>query len=375
MSHGPRRQIIYDLDAARAVDDKSATIRADLEGALATQQIVATVTISMTGVITVTPRDAASRPTIEQLVKADHGDTTERRDCDGAVCIAITPRYAATIEKAALAIAIETTRARLVVLEVADATVIERAGKIVVEFPAANPRSDAIRSLIVRSGRLEFKIVDDGSTYMKQVFTHADRARDPEVAGEVDQWMDEAGAKHLDFYLVAHDHDTVTGRRSIERYLGDLAAQDPAFKIPADRQIGFERDEPPAEAKDRRPYWRTYYLDRTVQLTGAAIASAQRASDPNTNRPLVLLAFNRAGGQLFGELTARIAGKKLATILDDRIRSAPIINGAIRGGRASIMMGGSDPTSQERERDELYNVLKTGALPAPMVEVSSSIVP
>ena len=44
----------------------------------------------------------------------------------------------------------------------------------------------------------------------------------------------------------------------------------------------------------------------------------------------------------------------------------------IRGGRASITMGGSDVSRMEKERNELVNVLKTGSLPAPLHEESSS---
>src|SRR5262249_32649431 len=67
-----------------------------------------------------------------------------------------------------------------------------------------------------------------------------------------------------------------------------------------------------------------------------------------------------------------IVGQKLATILDDKVKSAPIINGAIKGGRASITMGGSDADRQIKERDELVNVLRTGSLPAPLREESSA---
>ena len=41
----------------------------------------------------------------------------------------------------------------------------------------------------------------------------------------------------------------------------------------------------------------------------------------------MLLDFNRYGGRVFGELTGEIVGQKLATILDDKVKSAPIING------------------------------------------------
>jgi len=63
---------------------------------------------------------------------------------------------------------------------------------------------------------------------------------------------------------------------------------------------------------------------------------------------------------------------RLATILDDKVKSAPTIENAIRGGRASITMGGSDPVRMEKERDDLVAVLKTGSLPAPLRESSHS---
>jgi preprotein translocase subunit SecD len=229
-----------------------------------------------------------------------------------------------------------------------------------------------------------------------------------EISAEVDQWRPEdGGGSHVDYYLMARDRQdtvpvvwarqhgcaidpatvqdgktrcTVTGRQVIERYLygdRDLAVKgvieaDPSFKLPDDRQIGFEPIEPPPDAKDRRPSWRTYYLERAVRLTGTAIANAAPSYDPNTGRPVVLLDFNRSGSRIFGDLTAQIVGKKLATILDDRVKSAPIINGAIRGGRASITMGGRDAQRQENERNELVNVLKSGSLPAPLREESVS---
>jgi preprotein translocase subunit SecD len=260
----------------------------------------------------------------------------------------------------------------------------------------------------------------DGSPYMTQLYRHLkpdrkDNSTEPEalrldIKAMVDQWRpDEGGATHTDYYLYAPDRmervpvewakkhtacltkDTVpgadgliecnvTGRQIIERYLfGDkllkyvgLAEKDPKFKVPDDRQIGFEVIDPQPGATEQRTFWRTYFLERAVRLTGSAISNAMGSYDPNTNRPIVLLDFNRYGGRIFGDVTAAIVGMKFATILDDKVKSAPIINGAIRGGRASITMGGSDPITQERERDDLVAVLKTGSLPAPLREESAS---
>jgi len=419
-AHGPRRRVVYELDVDKAVDDKAAELRRDLEAGLADASIVASVEVSavVLGAVTVTPTDGTTRPAIEQLIKADYADVVEPRACEStagpnAVCIAIAATYADVLRKTALGSAVETMHLRLVAMKVANPTVVEQDGQIVVEFPEDDVNGSAIRSLIQRTGTLEFKVVDDGSAYMKQVFAHVGstgasdeatdaRAIEEAITADVDQWRPEdGGASHTDYYLVAHDREallsperarrigcptnqleqgqarcSVSGRAAIEAYLAELEATDPThFKLPDDRQIGYQLNEPDPDAKDQRPYWRTYFLERAVQLTGAAIGNAEPSADPYSNRPLVLLEFNRAGARTFGDLTARIVGKKLAVIIDDKIASAPIINGPIRGGRASVTMGGNDPRRQEAERDELVNVLKTGSLPAPLREASSTVVP
>nr|HEX4315459.1 protein translocase subunit SecD [Kofleriaceae bacterium] len=261
----------------------------------------------------------------------------------------------------------------------------------------------------------------NGSEYMKKLYAKvgSDKQNNPtdpgalaaQIHAENEIWKpEEGGGPHKDYYLLAYDRDesiplaeakqigclrkdsvvvndmvtcSITGRHVIERYvLGvsdrdgkvlvkGLAQNEPSFKMPDDHQFGFEIVEPPPGAKDPRKYWRTYYLERAVQLTGSAVSNAFGQYDQNTNRPIVIVEFNRFGGRVFGDLTDKIVGMKLATILDDKVKSAPQINQAIRGGRASITMGASDPKVAEQERDDLVNVLKTGSLPAPLHEESS----
>src|SRR5262249_6170153 len=143
----------------------------------------------------------------------------------------------------------------------------------------------------------------------------------------------------------------------------------PDLRIPEDRQIAFEPiADPNATEKDkavglgRYDKWRSYYLEKAVRLTGSGISNAMGSQNPNTGRPVVLLDFNRFGGRVFGDLTSQIVGKKLATILDDKVRSAPVINGPIRGGRAEITLGAGDVQRQEHDREDLVNVLRTGSL-------------
>lgn len=377
------------------------------------------------GAVTVNLADDAKLAEVKAQIHSDYADTIEERACaqsDGAhaVCFKVSTSFANGLERSALANAVNTIRERINEKGVAEPSVVEKGENVIVELPGDpdDPVMQETREIIARTAKLEFKVVDDGNDYMSKLFKHVgnqgkeDAPTDPEAAkleikAKIDQWRpEEGGGNHVDYYLEAFDRDEsvpvawakkrgcfnrdsiveddkvrcrVTGRQVIERYLfGDkllgvkgATETEPSLKVPDDHQIGFEPIDPDPGGKERRTYWRTYYLDRAVRLTGSGISNAQASNDPNTGRPIVLLDFNRFGSRLFGDLTSQIVGKKLATILDDKVKSAPIINGPIRGGRAAITMGGSDVLRQEREREELVNVLKTGSLPAPLREESA----
>lgn len=421
--------IVYSIDLDKAIDDKASEIRRDLESRFADEKTAATVKTpsSPLGAVVVTLTDPAKREAALSAIQADYGGDTVSYDCaadqpPGSICFRVSSEYADGIKRAALTNAVTTIRERINEKGVAEPTVVEKGDEIVVELPGLDKAAiQETRDIIARTAKLEFKVVDNNSEYMKRLYAHVGsegkegkptepRAIELEIQAEIDQWRPEDGSGlQTDYFLLAHDREEwltldeakannclnkdnkekiengkvkclVSGRRRIELYLfGDkklnikgLVEIDPTFKLPDDRQIGYEFNEPTPEAKDRRNFWRTYYLDRAVRLTGSGISDAMGSYDPNTNRPIVLLDFNRHGSRVFGDLTAEIVGKKLATILDDKVKSAPIINGAIRGGRASITMGGSDASRMEKERNELVNVLKTGSLPAPFHEESSS---
>jgi preprotein translocase subunit SecD len=353
-----------------------------------------------------------------------------------SVCFKVSDNFGDSLKKSALTNAVTTIRDRINEKGVAEPSVIEKGDQIIVELPGLDDEAIAeTKDIIARTAKLEMKVVDDcstpspkgcttessthdGSPYMKKLFAHVGSDKkgnptDPEAAAlgvkaDVEQWKpDQGGGVHTDYTLVAYDRPetmpvawakkhgclnkdsivengktkcNVTGRELIERYLfGDkdlgyqgLVEKDPSFKVPDDHQIGFEQHLPYSEAKDQRTSWQTYYLERAVRLTGSSISNAYGSYDPNTNQPVVELEFNRYGARQFGDVTAQITGMKFATILDDKVKSAPIINEAIRGGRCQITMGGGDQMQKEKERDDLVAVLKTGSLPAPLREETAS---
>ena len=302
------------------------------------------------------------------------------------------------VRAAALKQAVEVIRDRIDNRGVTEARVASQGDQIVVELPGLDDEATAaLRSLITRTAALSFHVVDHDSALMRRLFARVGDeapARDADAAAlgitaHVDQWQLDPRSIAVDYYLTAADRDEVltvgearaigcvhggqasgsirclvSGRRVLERYLAALAVIDPVLAVPADRGIGYER----VEVEGQRPTWRTYYLVRAARLTGADLAAAELTYDPTTRRPQILVTFDRAGARELGTLTAESVGKKLAIVLDDVIRSAPIVQSTITGGHLVITLGGDDRDREAREAQELVDVLRSGSLPAPLME-------
>lgn len=176
---------------------------------------------------------------------------------------------------------------------------------------------------------------------------------DPRARLETDVWRAEDGSTHRTFFLMARD------RRAIEAAIG--AARARGVQLAPGSEIVFET----VEQRSEHPgtWVRAYALSTVVPIDGRMIERAEGSFDPNTERPIVLLDFTAEGAALFCDLTREISGRKLAIVLGGTVRSAPMINGPICAGRASIDMGGADPDRQLRDRDLIVEVLGHGALP------------
>ncbi len=120
-------------------------------------------------------------------------------------------------------------------------------------------------------------------------------------------------------------------------------------------------------ASSRRDrFWRTYYLHKRAPLTGEYLANADQTWDQQTGRPEISFEFDRQGAAISERMTGDNIGRKMAILLDDKINSAPVIEGRI-GARGRITLGGfGDPFAQQQEAKDLVGVLRSGALPAPL---------
>ena len=76
-------------------------------------------------------------------------------------------------------------------------------------------------------------------------------------------------------------------------------------------------------------------VQRRVMVSGDQLVKATQGFDQD-GRAVVDISFNTAGAKRFGRVTQENVNKPFAIILDDKVLSAPNINGPILGGRAQI---------------------------------------
>jgi preprotein translocase subunit SecD len=111
------------------------------------------------------------------------------------------------------------------------------------------------------------------------------------------------------------------------------------------------------DAGGRRPY----LVERRTLMTGDAITDATVRPGSATEGMAVDFVLDARGGKLFGDISTANVGRNLAIVLDNYVESAPVIREPITGGRGQIT-GRFDIT----EAQDLANVLRNGALPAPL---------
>jgi len=103
-------------------------------------------------------------------------------------------------------------------------------------------------------------------------------------------------------------------------------------------------------------------------LTGEVIVDARQEYD-EASRPAVSMRMNSEGARKWKRLTANNIGRRVAIILDNRVYSAPVVQGEIPNGNSSI-----SGNFTINEAQDLANILEAGALPAPTRIVEEAIV-
>jgi len=105
----------------------------------------------------------------------------------------------------------------------------------------------------------------------------------------------------------------------------------------------------------------SYIVKKRSVVTGEMLTNASPGFDSQTSRPIVQFRFNGIGSRRFGDVTRQNIGKRFAIVLDKKIISAPVIQGAINGGSGQI-----SGSFTEQSANDLSVLLRAGALPAPL---------
>jgi len=272
---------------------------------------------------------------------------------------AMRPAYETQLQDDAVAQAQKTLHNRIDQYGVAEPTIIRKGTDIVVELPGLRPEDfERVKKQIGRTAQLEFKIVDDDSDYMKKIAPEAKKVTGIEVSTE--SWTEkDSGKSHEDVYFRSKN------REALQKFFSGLTGE---LAVPADHEIGYEETQARGEDGGQTPdrFWRTYYMHKRAALTGEYLSNADQTWDQQTGRPEVSFEFDRQWASISERMTGDNIGRKMAILLDDKINSAPVIEGRI-GARGRITLGGfGDPFQLQQEAKDLVAVLRSGALPAPL---------
>ncbi len=162
--------------------------------------------------------------------------------------------------------------------------------------------------------------------------------------------------------LISMGRDIAVHAENVEKAKRILEDPEVQQLIPARYQFLWGRDVETQEGGKK--IRRLYLLKRRPEMTGATIADArpQRLSGGmNAGETEVSLTFKGLGPKEFGRVTGANIGRQLAIVLDSVVYSAPVIQGRIPNGRASITGIGD-----MKEAKQLAVTLRAGSLPAPM---------
>lgn len=177
----------------------------------------------------------------------------------------------------------------------------------------------------------------------------------------------------LEFYLVDEDADL----EAISRAVQDARAAMPPESFAKDKELSEWLQDNGKLAENRILRWeyfkqdgvetrvRNYVLKDTIELTGDDVNDAQSQQDAQNGEWHVQLQFKAAGQEDFARITGENVGKRFAIVLDDQVKSAPVIMTRING-TASISMGAGGMEEQLKDASQLALWLRSGALPAPV---------
>lgn len=218
---------------------------------------------------------------------------------------------------------LEIIRNRIDQFGVAEPVIIRQGDdEIVIQLPGVKDPKRALK-LLGDTAQLEFKMVADSAASLSELIGQAVSAG---------QW---------------HDGEPVA---KLNRALQG--------RLPENTTLYFEKE---IDKQTKQEKMIPLLLENKTLMTGEMVKDAQVRIGGTFNEPYVSLDMTSRGGKVFAHLTEKNVGRRMAIVLDDVVRSAPVIRERILGGSAQIT-----GSFTHEEAADLAIVLRVGALPAPV---------
>jgi preprotein translocase subunit SecD len=277
------------------------------------------------------------------------------------------------IRDTAVAQAKDTVLRRIDGLGLKEAQVSSRDEDIIIEVPGSDEAQfKEIREIISQTARLEFKMVADEVDFLAQV-AKGEKPESLPKGLRFDLENAPLGPGKTKPVTVAtfikkEGQDMKGALDELRKWADEVAER---YGMPDTYQLGFGKHYEYDEDKEilEEVGWRTYYLFSKAEITGDMIRDAQARPDQSEGafgRWVVSMEFTTLGGDRFEQVTGENIKRRFAIILDDKVESAPVIQGKIAGGHGQITMGSGTPEQQLKDSKKLELVLRSGALPAPI---------
>ncbi|HHD63050.1 MAG TPA: protein translocase subunit SecD [Desulfobulbaceae bacterium] len=321
--------LVLRVDLKKAVENSLDLAASDLKDGLAEKNITA---VRMESPdphqIVFTLPNTGAVDTVNQIIKEDFPNlditVAAEKGSFPRITLKLTNDEIDFIHKNAVNQSLEIIRNRIDQFGVAEPVILRQGeNEIVVQLPGVKD-PDRAMGLIGQTAQLEFKLVaDDTGVDLNKLIGEAVKAG---------QWKEGDSRKQL-----------------------NLALQS---RLPKGTEVYFQRIVDDKTKKERQV---PILLNSQVLMTGEMVKNAQVRIGGSFNEPYVSLDLTGRGGKIFGSITEKNVDKRLAIVLDEVVRSAPVIREKILGGKAQI-----SGSFTHEEATDLAIVLRVGALPAPV---------
>ncbi len=320
--------VVMKVNLKKAAENTLTLAADNLKDNLSEQSITAVRTKSQTpDTIIFTLPNASSIEKVDAIVKDDEDIDATIESKDGSfprILITLTQAKLDYIQDNAVNQSLEIIRNRIDEFGVAEPVIIRQGeDEIVIQLPGVKDPERAMK-LIGKTAQLEFKVVAEPTgVNLNELIAKA------EMSG---QWQDGEPTRKLNHALES--------------------------LLPADTSIYFEKE---IDKQTKVETLRPLLLENKILMTGDMIKNAAVRIGGTFNEPYVGIDMTSRGGKVFASVTDKNVGRRMAIVLDDVVRSAPVIREKILGGSAQITGSFS-----HEEAADLAIVLRVGALPAPV---------